>query len=75
MIQEKEINKKMITEEYPNCKEHTKKGIDKEIGSKIFRFCSQACAEAYKETNRRYGEIIREKVGNKNIIALLPPRL
>jgi hypothetical protein len=39
--------------------------VEKKIGNKTLRFCSEACAVAYKEPGRTYEEEVGEKVGSK----------
>ena len=60
MIPKKEITKKTTPEECPNCKENVLvygKVVEKKIGDKTIKFCSLACANAYKETGTKREEV------------------
>jgi len=53
----------MTPEECPNCKEQIlvyEKAVEK-IGDKTLKFCSQACADAYKEIGKTTEELRKEK--------------
>jgi hypothetical protein len=59
-------NKKVTREKCANCEESIdEKDVEKKIGDKTLKFCSEACAVAYKETRRTYEEEVGERVGSK----------
>lgn len=56
----------MVEEVCPNCKEKISVHDDtvvKKIGGKTMKFCSLACADAYKEVGKKSEELSREKKG------------
>lgn len=56
MSPKKEDIKKTSPEECPNCKENVLvygKAVEKKIGNKTLKFCSDTCAIAYAEANRK----------------------
>jgi len=57
----------MIEEECPNCKEKISvhdDTVEKKIGGKTMKFCSLACADAYKEVGKTREEVGKEKEGS-----------
>ncbi len=56
MSPKKEGDKKISPEECPECKENVLvygKAVEKKIGNKTLKFCSETCAVAYAEANRK----------------------
>ncbi|MGD0329100.1 MAG: hypothetical protein ABSB40_01485 [Nitrososphaeria archaeon] len=54
----------MVEEECPNCKEKISVQdniVVKKIGGKTMKFCSLACADAYKEVGKKREESTKEK--------------
>jgi hypothetical protein len=65
----------MIEEECPNCKEKISVHdhiVEKKIGGKTMKFCSLACADAYKEVGKTREEVGKEKEGSKAKGSWLP---
>jgi hypothetical protein len=53
----------MEMEKCTNCKEEIvlEKSVKKNVSESTFKFCSEACADAYKESVTRRGEEIKEQ--------------
>jgi DNA-directed RNA polymerase subunit M/transcription elongation factor TFIIS len=74
MTPKKEDNKKEMTpEECPNCKEQVlvyEKAVEKKIDGETLRFCSEACATAYKEAKKTREDETGTKEGKKTILPM-----
>lgn len=56
----KEAKKKTKVEECPSCRENIlvyEKAVERKVGDKTLRFCSQACADAYEEIGKKREEV------------------
>lgn len=55
-----------------NCKEKIvpENSVKETINGSTFKFCSQACAEAYKETTKLKGEEIKERQKRLSVLGM-----